>query len=378
MTFTSVTFIKEPAVLAVDAALDAALEDVPQTAAVFVIWPQDGGDPYIARTGELRRRLKRLLKQPAQPSRLLNLRSVADRVEYWPVASHLQSTLVLWEVARQYSPANYLDIVKLRFPAYVKLMLGNAYPRTQITTRITGLSGRYYGPFRSRGSAEEFEHQLLDLFQLRRCQEDLVPAPDHPGCIYGEMGMCLRPCQQAVGPEEYAAEVHRVSEFLASAGRRLLRESESARDRLSAELDFEAAAREHKRVERIRHVLQMRDELANDIEELHGVAVTPSPEPHVVLLWFLIAGGWRRPVHFSLALADQSVSMDRRLKEITATLEPDNVGLKERQEHLAILARWYYSSWRDGEWIPIPALANMPFRRIIGAISRTAGSKRSL
>ena len=47
----------------------------------------------------------------------------------------------------------------------------------------------------------------LDLFQLRRCQEDLAPSPGHPGCIYGEMGKCLRPCQEAVSREEYAGEV---------------------------------------------------------------------------------------------------------------------------------------------------------------------------
>ena len=121
------------------------------------------------------------------------------------MASGLQSSLTLWDVARRYAPERYLDILKLRYPAYVKLVLGNEFARTQITTKFGGAAGQYYGPFRSRGAAEEFEHQFLDLFQLRRCQEDLTPSADHPGCIYGEMGMCLRPCQQIVGREEYAS-----------------------------------------------------------------------------------------------------------------------------------------------------------------------------
>jgi hypothetical protein len=190
--------------------------------------------------------------------------------------------------------------------------------------------------------------------------------------MYGEMNMCLRPCQQVVGREEYATEAQRVSEFLASGGKQLLRTAEAARDRLSAELEYEDAAREHKRIARIQQILKMRDELVADVENLHGVAVTPSIEPHVVLLWFVLSGGWQSPVPFSIALADQSVSMDRRVKEAVSALNPLKVTNRERQEHLAMLARWFYSSWRDGEWISIPDLGSAPYRKIIAAISRTA------
>ena len=365
------TFADEPQILPVNDELDTALEDVPSSAAVFVVSPREAA-PYIAWTGALRRRLKRLLRPATQPSRLLNLRAIADRVEYWPVASRLQTALVLWDVARQNAPENYLEILKLRFPAYLKLILGNEFPRTQVTSRIAGTTGQFYGPFRSRGTAEEFEHQFLDLFQIRRCQEDLTPSPEHPGCIYGEMSMCLRPCQQVVGREEYAAETKRVSEFLLTGGQQMIRTAEAARDRLSAELDFEAAAREHKRIERIQHILKLRDELVADIDHLHGIAVTPLVERNSVQLFFMIGGVWQRQVPFSVALSEQSVSMDRRMKDIVSSLVPRKVSLRERQEHLAILARWFYSSWRDGEWISIPNLAAAPYRRIISAISRTA------
>jgi excinuclease UvrABC nuclease subunit len=351
--------------------LDKDLEETPQSSAVFVIWPREGS-PYIARTGLLRRRLKRLLRPAAQPTRLLNLRTIAERVEFWTVASRLESSLILWEVARRHAPEEYLDILRLRFPSYVKLVLGNEYPRTQVTTRLAGTTGQYFGPFRTRASAEEFEHQFLDLFQLRRCQEDLVPSPDHPGCMYGEMSMCLRPCQQVVGKEEYATEAQRVSEFLATGGRQLLRTAEAARDRLSAELEYEAAAREHKRIARIQQILKLRDELVNDVENLHGVAITPSSESHVVLLWFVLSGTWQSPIPFSVALADQTVSMDRRVKDIVSGLIPVKASSRERQEHLAMLARWLYSSWRDGEWVSIPDLGGAPYRKIIGAISRAA------
>jgi len=52
--------------------------------------------------------------------------------------------------------------------------------------------------------------------------------------------------------------------------------------------------------------------------------------------------------------------------------------LRERQEHVALLARWYYSSWRDGEWIPFPEIAEMPYRRVVRAISHVASTQQAL
>jgi hypothetical protein len=48
------------------------------------------------------------------------------------------------------------------------------------------------------------------------------------------------------------------------------------------------------------------------------------------------------------------------------------LALRERQEYLALLARWYYSSWRDGEWLPIEDFDSLPYRKLVHAISRVA------
>ena len=218
------------------AALDAALAALPNAPAVFALWPREGG-PYLSKTALLRRRLLRLLKEREKPSRLLNLRGAARRIEYWLTGSAFESSVLLYEQARQYFPETYLDLIKLRMPPYVKIALANEFPRSYITTQWTQSAGLYFGPFRSRASAERFEAEFLDLFQMRRCQEDLKPAADHPGCIYGEMGMCLRPCQQVVGAEEYGHEVARVTEFLRTGGQSLLEAIAHSRDRLSQTCD---------------------------------------------------------------------------------------------------------------------------------------------
>jgi len=360
------------------AQLDAAIEALPNTPAVFALWPGEG-DPYLSKTALLRRRLLRLLKEREKPSRLLNLRHTVGRIEYRLTGSAFESSIVLYEQARRHFPETYLDLIKLRMPPYVKLVLANEFPRSHITTHLSRSTGLYFGPFRSRASAERFEGQFLDLFQMRRCQEDLVPSPEHPGCIYGEMGMFLRPCQQVVGPAEYAHEVTRVTDFLRTDGRSLLEAIGHSRDRLSEEMLFEEAARQHKRYEKIQDVLKLRDELARDVDRLNGVAVTPSLVPDAVEMWFVRDGRWQEPQRFGFEVQEgKPVSLDRKLRDTFAAVAPRKLTVRERQEYLALLARWYYSTWRDGEWLAFDSFADIPYRKLVHTVSRVARREAGL
>lgn len=358
--------------------LDASIEAVPNADAVFLVWAGERS-AYLAKTSMLRRRLMRIFKPAdsslgAAPKRSLNLRGVATRIEYWPTGSRFESMLVHYALARRYFPEDYLRMIKLRMPAYVKLILSNEFPRTQVSTRLSASRAIHYGPFQSRAAAELFENQFLDLFQIRRCQENLEPSPQHPGCIYGEMNRCLRPCQLVVSREEYWSEVERVEEFLTGNGAALISVTTAARDRLSAEMDFEEAARQHKRLERIHAVLALRGDLVCDIDRLYGIAVAPCLTSDSVLLWFVCQGAWQAPVEFALTSPHFTtmVSLDQRLRELVASIRPVMPPVAEKQEHLALLARWQYSTWSDGEWIGFQALDQVPYRKLVRAISRVS------
>ncbi len=353
---------------------DPAVAALPQSAAVFLVWPGEGA-PYLARTAMLGRRLARLVGERSRASRMLSLRAVAKRVDYWPTGSALEQSLVSYELARRHFPGEYTRLLRLRFPSYVKLIATNRFPRTQVTARLGSTGANiYYGPFATRAAAEQFESGFLDMFQLRRCQEDLAPSPEHPGCIYGEMGRCMRPCQQVVTVEEYAGEAGRVGEFLATGGASLLANASAARDRLSAEMEFEEAARQHERVERIAAVTRLAGELARDVRSLDGVAVTPSAAAEAVELWGMRGGGWLAPLRLSLAPGELSTSMDARLRELIEGMAPQPLPAVVRSEHLALLVRWYHSSWRDGEWIAFDG--KVPYRRLVNAIHRVGGRDR--
>jgi hypothetical protein len=352
----------ETAPIEVNNPSDADLAALPDIAAVFVLRAGERS-AYAARTTMLRRRVRRVVK-------LLGLGGVLTGVEYWPVASALEGALLHYAVMRRVFPDQYLKLIRLRMPAYVKVTLANTFPRTHVSTRLSSRA-LHYGPFRSRAEVENFESQFLDFFQLRRCQEDLAPSPAHPGCIYGEMNMCLRPCQQVVTVEEYRSEVRRVVDFLSTNGASLVASATAARDRLSEEMDFEEAARQHQRCERINAVLALRGDLVRDVDRLCGVVVLPALTADTVNLQFVWHGAWIRPVSF--AVGHMGSSLDQRLREIVDGIQPLRISVSERQEHLALLARWYYSSWREGDWIAIDDPARVPYRRIVRAISKVLG-----
>jgi len=357
-------------------ALPSEIDSFPDRPAVFLLWAAEG-PPYLARTALLRRRLRRLLANRERVSRVLNLNGVAERIEYWPTGSRLESALIHLELARRYFPEDWPKITRLRPPAFVRLTLDNPFPRTMITTRLIGsrtARGLMYGPFASRASADRFNEALLDLFQVRRCEENLAPAPNHPGCIYGEMNRCLRPCQQAVSIDEYRGEAARMEQFLETGGASLKHSAEAARDRASADMQFEEAERMHQRIARIAEVQALSGELARPIDRLAGVAVTGSAVAEAVDLWFLVGGRWQRPKRVSLSeTAGAGSSLDRRMRELASSIMPSG---DADLEHLAILVRWQGSSWRDGEWIGFDSFEKLPYRKLVNAMGRVAASAR--
>ena len=160
-----------------------------------------------------------------------------------------------------------------------------------------------------------------------------------------------------------------MEEFLTGNGGALLSVAMAARDRLSAEMNFEEAARQHKQMERIQGVLALRGDLVCDVDRLYGVAIAPCLAPDSVLLWFVCQGAWQAPVRFTLT---SMVSLDQRLRELVASIQPVAPPLTEKQEHLALLARWHYATWSDGEWIGFPSLDQVPYKKLVRAISRVS------
>ena len=354
---------------------------VPASAAVFLLRGADEvGEPYVSKTSNLRRRLRRLLGASEGQSRKLNLRDRVRWVEWTPTGSDFGASFLLYKTLRREFPRTYDERLRLRFAPLVKLILDNPYPRATITTRISGLRGnaQYFGPFPTRVAAEKFANDSLDLFKMRRCTFDLNPDPAFPGCIYSEMKMCLAPCFKGCTDEEYAAEVARVQLYLQSSGQSLVREIERQRDDASASLDFEGAAALHGRLEKVKAAASQAPEIVRRLDELNGVMVQPSAERECVALFKIVGGRICDPVPLNVGkqaeashLSSKPQSMEARITEALATAEaPKLRGALEWMEHLALLKRWYYRSVKTGELFLTDSSGELPMRRVVRGVSR--------
>ena len=203
----------------------ASWKAFPPAPPVFALFPapREGvpSAPYLGRTGDLRRRLTRLLSPRRQISKMLNLRELTARIEYEPVGSAFEGTWLLYLLNRHYFSRQYRDRLRLKPPALLKLKMQNRFPRCYPTRRMVKDGSLYYGPFPSMAVAERFAGEFLDFFKIRRCVEELNPDPSHPGCIYSQLHMCLAPCFAGCTDAEYQGEVQRVVEFLDSQGKSL-------------------------------------------------------------------------------------------------------------------------------------------------------------
>jgi excinuclease UvrABC nuclease subunit len=396
--------------------------------AVFALRGADeAAEPYVSKTTNLRKRLQRLLAPPESQSKRLNLRERTATIEYSLTGSDFESVLLLYQTLRQEFPETYQKRLRLRPAPVVRFNLENEYPRAYVTTRIGKLTGRslYYGPFRSRAVADKFLNDSLDLFKMRRCTFDLNPDPAFPGCVYSEMKMCLAPCFKGCTDEAYAAEVARVQQYFDSAGESLLRELEAERERLSAELDFEAAAAQHAKVAKIKTILSACDDICGRLDRFDAVVLQPSAKAKSVALFRFHGGELVGPQPVAMeseGMGSESVesektepekkqsenreseqhatpiqgsdqtqqaaqpeplsaqTLDSRIRAALELLVSDGNSSPQRfSQELAMLKRWYYRTHKVGEIFFANDRGELPLRRIArGAMRVYRGEKEAL
>jgi len=381
---------------------DEFFSSLPARPAVLLIeLHQAHAEPYLVRTADMRRRLENLLRLPAGLSRRLSLREVTARVRYRLTGSSFEQSLVLYQQARLLFPGRYRDLLRLRPATLLKVNLANEYPRCYVTRRILADRGFYFGPFASRRVAEKSLNEILDLFKLRRCQIKIRRDPSFPGCIYSEMKMCMAPCFAGCSKSEYDVETTRVVAFLASSGASLQSEWERERNQASEALDFEQAARLHRRLEKLAEVTNGLPKLPRSLDALHAVILQPAAAAHTVAVFTVRGGRFCEPflLNFDQFSSDARSAEAVLRAHLESTAEPmapeaEAGGVKSEAlplpaynevlaDHLALLAQWYYGKPRSGEILfpqsdrAFPRAPDMPwpYRRIMRACSRLLASE---
>lgn len=393
----------------------AALSEIPARAGVFALFAADErAEPYVSRTPNLRRRLSRFLDARPTQSKRLRLTEKIARIEWSLTGSDFESLLLLYRVSAQVFGEAVRKRMHLRTPFFLRMAMENAYPRVYVTNRITKSAGdNLFGPFPSRAAAEKFADEMLSLFLLRRCHEDLHPDPAFPGCIYSEMNMCLAPCFKGCSDERYAEEAASVYAFLQTRGASMMEKLKAERDAASAALHFEKAAQLHAKLQKVEMVSSLASPAVQQLSNMRALVLQPSAEPESVALFLLSHGVLTGPVHYSVAgmrlhnersgstslyvapvaveavplattvqLASHDV-LQERLEDVLKMLQSEAKKIKASNQtisdHLCLFKRWYHrpQAQRVGELFFADENGVLPKRQVLRGISRvfTSNSK---
>lgn len=427
-----------PQQLALDSA-QPVWDQIPAAPGVFALFAADtAAEPYISRTPNLRRRIRRLLdpghresssripggeldpgglSPNAKFSKRLQLAGRVARIEYARTASDFEALLLLYNAFCSTYGDRARKRLHLRPPSLLRMTVDNAYPRVFVTGHVTkSATDDLYGPFPSRAATEKFLEDMLDLFKLRRCHDELHPDPAFPGCVYSEMKKCLAPCFQGCTDERYAEEAAAVRAFLRTRGASLVETLRRERESASALLEFEKAAELHARLARAEAVAAEVPEAVRALAHLDAVIVQPAAEPEHVALFRLAQGWLRGSALYSVAgmrhpneaagstsLFSQPVGMmeavpltapavtfasrdelEQRLEQTLATIAPpseprsrrraprDSARHSDLADHLCLFARWYYRplTKRIGEIVFAAEDGSTPLKPVLRAISR--------
>ncbi|MGC1363216.1 MAG: UvrB/UvrC motif-containing protein [Silvibacterium sp.] len=389
-----------------------AWAEIPSRPGVFALFGADPkAEPYISRTPNLRNRLRRLLDPRPDQSKRLRLAQSTARIEFSITGSDFEALLLLYNASSAAFGDRARKRLHLRPPTLLRMLMENPYPRVYVTNKVTKrASDNLFGPWQSRASAENFLEAMLNLFELRRCIEELNPDPAFPGCIYSEMKKCMAPCFKGCTDERYAQEAEAVHAFLATHGESLIEELSKQRDQASAALDFEKAAEIHARLTKVEGAAAVIAPAVRALSQLNGVIVQPSSEAEHVALFLLTKGCLTGVAHYSVVgmrhqneqsgssslfshpVALEPVPLDEngapavklaardelesRLDDALAALQnrakENRGGPDQTADHLCLFSRWYYrpQTKRIGEVCFTQPDGEIPKKALLRAISR--------
>jgi excinuclease UvrABC nuclease subunit len=404
-----------PYSLAFDRA-NPAWEAIPAAAGVFALFGEEERvEPYVSRTPNLRRRIRRLLDRRPGQSKRLQLAGRVARIEYALTGSDFEIWLRLYEGSRAVFGERVRKRLHLRAPFLLRMTVENAYPRVYVTNHVSkaGMDD-LYGPFPARAAAERFLEDMLDLFKLRRCFEELHPDPAFPGCVYSEMKKCLAPCFKGCSDERYAEEAAAVRAFLRTRGASLVSALSRERAAASELLEFEKAAELHARLTKAEAVAAEAPEVVRPLAHLDGVILQPAAEAEAVALFSLARGCLRGPAFYSVvgmrhpneaagstSLFAQPVGaptavplegpvvtaasrddLEQRLERALAELAPPagrrRGAVGPLPDYLCLLTRWYYRPQvkRVGEVVFAGEDGVVPAKAVLRAVSRVWAKSR--
>ncbi|MGH2377524.1 MAG: excinuclease ABC subunit UvrC [Candidatus Limnocylindria bacterium] len=267
------------------AALAAALPAAP---GVYLFKDRRGRVLYVGKADVLRDRVRSYFG-PSLDVRHVRMVERAERVDHVTTGSIAEAYLLEANLIKQHRPRYNIRLKDDKSYPYVKVTLGEDFPRILRTRQLGDRTARYFGPYANAKAVDDTLDLLQKLFPYRTCKLTIVADGDErkgrtvppsalPGgrpCLLFHLKRCTAPCVGNTTAPEYRAAIERSVLFLEGRYEPLARELRGEMRVASEGLAFERAADLRDRLRAIERTVERQEvhAYAGDDIDVFGVAV---------------------------------------------------------------------------------------------------------
>jgi excinuclease ABC subunit C len=276
-------------------ALAATLKGLPDRPGVYLMKNARGDVLYVGKAQSLRSRVRSYWQKEAPGPEHHLIRSVIDRVadvEYTLTDSTSEALLLEGNLVKRFQPQFNVRLKDDKSYPYIKITLGDDFPRIERTRRLPADGSRYFGPYASASSVDEAMNLVRRLFPFRTCTIDIkdgVRALQRP-CLLYHIKRCQGPCIEAIGKDAYRADIEQVELFLEGRQESLVKALRDDMSRASEQQQYERAAGLRDKVRAIERTMESQKMAAFARTDLDLVGLTRRDNQAAVQL-FVIRGG---------------------------------------------------------------------------------------
>ena len=282
------------------------------------------------------------------------------RFEYIVTDSELEALVLENNLIKEHSPKYNTMLKDDKTYPYIKVTMGEEYPRVLFSRIMKKDKSRYFGPYTSAGAVKDTIELLNKLFMLRTCNKSLPKeiGNDRP-CLNYHIKQCMAPCQGNVSREEYREQVTQALEFLNGNYGILLKELETKMKEASAAMEFEEAIRYRDLYNSVKQVAQKQKITDSNGEDKDILALAKDEEDAVVQVFFVRDGKLIGREHFYMThVADteeEQILLDF-VKQFYAGTPyiPKELMLQTQIEEQEILEKWLSARKGSRVYLRVP------------------------
>ena len=220
------------------------IRTIPTEPGVYLYKNAEGEVIYVGKAKNLRSRVASYFHEGRwEDSKTGTLVREAVDVDYIVVRNNKEALALENNLIKQRKPRFNILLRDDKTYPYVKLTLGERWPRVYVTRRLRKDGSAYYGPYFPANLAYRIVDLIHRNFLIPSCKVDLTRFHPRP-CLQYYIKRCLGPCvEDLTTPDNYQEAVRDVKLFLEGRPTDLARSLEQRMEQAAAAQEYERAAR---------------------------------------------------------------------------------------------------------------------------------------